>query len=89
MLCVYGIARNTASWLRMFQLVVVFDKFAPEPATAGAMFAQQSAMTPQQEQAEREIIFAMMMMMLRDLKNAGLSDWQTLTSFSRTAHGSG
>jgi hypothetical protein len=30
-LCVYGIARNTASWLWIFQLVVVFEKFAPEP----------------------------------------------------------
>ena len=37
-------------------------------------------MTPQQEAAEREIIFAMMMM-LRDLRDAGHSDWQTLTSF--------
>ena len=37
-------------------------------------------MTPQQEQAEREIIFAMMMM-LRDLRDAGHGDWQTLTSF--------
>ena len=39
-----------------------------------------SYMTPQQEAAEREIIFAMIMM-LRDLRNAGHSDWQTLTSF--------
>ena len=37
-------------------------------------------MTPQQEAAEREIIFAMMMM-LRDLRDAGHGDWQTLTSF--------
>jgi hypothetical protein len=39
-----------------------------------------SCMTPQREAAEREIIFAMMMM-LRDLRDAGHSDWQTLTSF--------
>ena len=37
-------------------------------------------MTPQQAAAEREIIFAMIMM-LRDLRDAGHSDWQTLTSF--------
>jgi hypothetical protein len=36
--------------------------------------------TPQQETAEREIIFAMITM-LRDLRDAGHSDWQTLTSF--------
>jgi hypothetical protein len=30
-LCVYGIARNTASWLRILQLVVVFEIFATEP----------------------------------------------------------
>ena len=28
---VYGIARNTASWLRILQLVVVFEIFATEP----------------------------------------------------------
>jgi hypothetical protein len=39
-----------------------------------------SRMTPQQEAAEREIIFAMIMM-LRDLRDARHSDWQTLTSF--------
>ena len=39
-----------------------------------------SYITPQQEAAEREIIFAMIMM-LRDLRDAGHSDWQTLTSF--------
>jgi hypothetical protein len=39
-----------------------------------------SSMTPQQEDAEREIIFAMIMM-LRDLRDAGHNDWQTLTSF--------
>ena len=39
-----------------------------------------SCMTPQQEAAEREIIFAMIMM-LRDLRDAGHNDWQTLTSF--------
>ena len=39
-----------------------------------------SCMTPQQETAEREIIFAMMMM-LRNLRDAGHNDWQTLTSF--------
>ena len=39
-----------------------------------------SCMTPQQEAAEREIIFAMIMMM-RDLRDAGHNDWQTLTSF--------
>ena len=38
------------------------------------------SVTPQHEAAEREIIFAMMMM-LRDLGDAGHSDWQTLTSF--------
>jgi hypothetical protein len=37
-------------------------------------------MTPQQEAAEREIIFAMIMM-LRDLRDAGHNDWQTLTRF--------
>ena len=37
-------------------------------------------MTPQQEAAEREIIFTMIIM-LRDLRDAGHSDWQTLTSF--------
>jgi hypothetical protein len=37
-------------------------------------------MTPEQEQAERDIIMAMMMM-LRDLREAGHSDWQVLTSF--------
>jgi hypothetical protein len=37
-------------------------------------------MNPEQEQHERDIIFAMMMM-LRDLRNAGCSDFQTLTSF--------
>jgi hypothetical protein len=37
-------------------------------------------MTPQQEAAEREIIFVMITM-LRDLRDAGHSDWQTLTSF--------
>lgn len=37
-------------------------------------------MTPQQEAAEREIIFAMIMMM-RDLRDAGHNDWQTSTSF--------
>jgi len=37
-------------------------------------------MTPEQEQYERDIIFAMMMM-LRDLRDAGYSDFQTLTSF--------
>jgi hypothetical protein len=39
-----------------------------------------SCMTPQQEAAERDIIFAMITM-LRDLRDAGRSDWQTLTSF--------
>jgi hypothetical protein len=37
-------------------------------------------MTSRQEAAEREIIFAMIMM-LRDLRDAGHNDWQTLTSF--------
>lgn len=37
-------------------------------------------MNAEQEQHEREIIFAMMMM-LRDLRDAGYSDFQTLTSF--------
>jgi hypothetical protein len=39
-----------------------------------------SYMAPQQEAAERDIIFAMITM-LRDLRDAGHSDWQTLTRF--------
>jgi hypothetical protein len=37
-------------------------------------------MTPEQEQAERAVIFAMMEM-LHDLQRSGHSDWQVLTSF--------
>jgi hypothetical protein len=37
-------------------------------------------MNAEQEQNERDIIFAMMMM-LRDLRDAGHNDFQTLTSF--------
>ena len=48
-----------------------------------------SCMTPQQEAAEREIIFAMIMMM-RDLRDAGHNDWQTSDQFScEPAYGSG
>jgi len=36
-------------------------------------------MNAEQEKNERDIIFAMMM--LRDLRDAGYSDFQTLTSF--------
>jgi len=39
-----------------------------------------TVMNAEQEQNERDIIFAMMMM-LRDLRDAGYSDFQTLTSF--------
>jgi hypothetical protein len=52
-------------------------------------FMVNSCMTPQQEAAEREIIFAMITM-LRDLRDAGHRDLANSNQFSRElAHGSG
>jgi hypothetical protein len=51
-----------------------------KPPVGRAVGVDKYDMTPEQEQNEREIILAMLMM-LRDLRDAGYSDFQTLTSF--------